>query len=119
MDRRAFLGALALLAAPRAAEAQQAGRVYRIGILASVIAATPLAQPLRALGWVEGQNLVFERRYDEGKRERLPVLATELAERSVSLIFVLGTPAAQAAKAATATIPIVTSSWPTPCAADL
>jgi putative tryptophan/tyrosine transport system substrate-binding protein len=107
MHRRAFLGTLSLLAAPLAVEAQQAGRVYRVGILASVIAPTPLAQPLRALGWVEGQNLVFERRYDEGKRERLPVLAAELAERNVSLIFALGTPAAQAAKAATATIPIV------------
>jgi putative ABC transport system substrate-binding protein len=78
-----------------------------VGLLANVPAPNPLAQPLAALGWVEGQNLVFERRYDEGKRDRLPALAADLVERNVSLILALGTPAARAAKGATATIPIV------------
>ena len=95
-----------VLTAPPA-EGQQAGRVYRVGLLASVPAPNPLAQPLAALGWVEGQNLVFERRYDEGRRDRLPALAAELVERNVSLILAQGTPAARAAKGATATIPIV------------
>ena len=104
---------LGLLLAPLAADGQQAGRVYRVGFLAQgspepLPASNPLAQPLRALGWVEGQNLVFERRYDEGRRDRLPALAAELVERNVSLIFTRGTPAARAAKGATATIPIVT-----------
>ncbi len=114
IDRRAFMGVLAggLLAAPLAAEAQRPGRVYRIGFLASGIpepltASPQLAQPLRALGWMEGQNLMFERRYDGGTRDRLPALAAELVDRNVSLICARGTPAARAAKGATTTIPIV------------
>lgn len=78
-----------------------------MGLLANVPGPNRLAQPLATLGWVEGQNLVFERRYDEGKRDRLPALAAELVECNVNLIFVQGTPAAEAAKGATTTIPIV------------
>jgi len=111
VDRRAFLGTVAggLLAARLAAEAQEAGKVWRIGYLSSGFPPTPnpLVAPLRALGWVEGQNLVFESRYDQGKRERLSALAAELVERKVSIIFAPGTPAALAAKGATTTIPIV------------
>src|SRR6266508_1136867 len=70
VDRRAFLGTVAggLLAARLAAEAQEAGKVWRIGYLSSGFPPTPnpLVAPLRALGWVEGQNLVFESRYDQG-----------------------------------------------------
>ena len=98
---------LGLVLVPLSAEGQQAGRMYRVGLLSSVPAPNPLAQPLAALGWVEGQNLVFERRYDEGKRDRLPALAAALVQRNVNLIFAQGTPAAEAAKGATATIPIV------------
>ena len=74
IDRRTFLagtGAV-LLAAPLAAEAQR--ETVRIGYLSGGVPErppNPLAVPLRALGWVEGQNLVFESRYDEGKRDRL------------------------------------------------
>jgi putative ABC transport system substrate-binding protein len=111
MDRRAFIvGGLSALAASRAAEAQQAGKVYRIGMLWN----TPnppmedvLQQGLRELGWVEGQNFVFERRYSEGRNDRHPALAAELVRLQSDLIITAGTPAAFAAKAATPTIPIV------------
>ena len=63
---------------------------------------------LRSLGWRPGENIAFEYRWADGKPERLPVLAAELVELKVDLIFDLwGTPAALAAKSATATIPIV------------
>ncbi len=113
MERRAFLGALAggFLAAPLAAEAQQPRKKVRIGVLSQGFPdpppGLPLVRPLRALGWVEGQNLVFESRFDEGRPDRLPTLAAELAGRNVDVIFTRGTPAALAAKATTATIPIV------------
>jgi putative ABC transport system substrate-binding protein len=113
MDRRAFIGTLAsgLLAAPLAAEGQQPGKKVRIGVLSQGFSdpppGLPLVQPLRALGWVEGQNLVLVSRFDEGRPDRLPTLAAELVDRAVDVIFTRGTPATLAAKAATATIPIV------------
>ena len=113
MDRRTFLagtGAV-LLAAPLAAEAQPAGKVWRIGILAPGIpqdpSRSPLLQPLRDLGYVENQNLVVERRYAEGKIDRLPDLAAELVQLKVDVIFTVSTPGVQAAQKATRTIPIV------------
>jgi ABC-type uncharacterized transport system substrate-binding protein len=103
--------ALTLVAPPFAAEAQQPGKKVRIGVLSQGVPdpapGLPLVQPLRALGWVQGQNLVFESRFDEGKRDRLPSLAADLAGHNVDVIFTRGTPAALAAKAATQTIPIV------------
>ena len=81
IDRRAFLGTLAssLLAAPLAAEAQQAAKVARIGYLVTSLAARPhqqesFRQGLRDLGYVEGRNLAIEYRDAEGKVERLPLL---------------------------------------------
>ena len=107
----ALLVALAVLAAPFAAEAQPAGKVYRIGVLApghpDADAARPFLQRLHELGWVRGQNVTFERRYAEGNLARLPDLAAELVQLKVSLILALGTPASFAAKHATVTIPIV------------
>jgi putative ABC transport system substrate-binding protein len=111
--RRRFMGTLALglLAPPLAAEAQQPGKKVRIGVLSQGLpdpaAGLRLARPLRALGWVEGQNLVFESRFDESRPDRLPTLAAELVALNVDVIFTRGTPAALAAKATTATIPIV------------
>ena len=100
-----------LLAAPLGAEAQQAGKVWRIGILAPGIpqdpSRSPLLQPLRDLGYVENQNLVAERRYAEGKIDRLPDLAVELVQLKVDVIFAVSTPGVQAAQKATTTIPIV------------
>ncbi len=112
--RREFVGTLAggLLAAPLAAEAQQAAKVPRIGLMATNLAASPhlpeaFRQGLRDLGYVEGRNLVIEYRDAEGKLERLPALAVELVALKVDVILVGGTPQTLAAKRATRTIPIV------------
>jgi putative ABC transport system substrate-binding protein len=88
MDRRAFISGitLGLLAAPVAAEAQQTGKVWRIGYLTSGFrelpgsnpGLTPLSQGLRELGYVEGRNVTLEVRYAEGRTERFPALAAEL-----------------------------------------
>ncbi len=113
MDRRAFLGALGLLAAPRAAEAQPSARVPRIGWLPVNLASAPhnleaFRQGMRDLGYIEGRNLVIEYRSAEGKSERLPMLAAELVALNPEVILsAAGTLAAQAAKRATTTLPIV------------
>ena len=83
MDRRRFLSTTVagILAAPLGAQAQDAGKVARIGRLEQGSRSTPdeaFRQGLRELGYVEGQNIVIEYRYAEGKAERLPELAAEL-----------------------------------------
>ncbi len=115
--RRAFLGMLAgnFFAAPLAASAQQAAKVPRIGYLVTGSPESPetravlaaFRQGLREHGYVEGQNIVIEYRAAEGKMERLPDLAAELAALKVDLIVAPNTPAARAARQATTTIPIV------------
>jgi len=110
MDRRSFLaGVTAVLAAPLATVAQPAGKVARIGRLEQSSSGTDAAfrQGLRELGYVEGQNIVIEYRYAEGKAERLPELAAELVGLKVDVIVSGGTLAPLAAKQATNTIPIV------------
>ena len=115
MERRAFLGAVTggLLAAPLAAEAQQAGKVYKIGYLggSSSIPMQPsmaaFRQHLRELGWVEGRNIAIEMRWAEGKADRLPTLAGELVAIGVDVIVTQGSPATRAAKQVTTTVPIV------------
>jgi putative ABC transport system substrate-binding protein len=115
MDRRAFIGTLAggLLAAPLAAPAQQAAKVPRVGFLGINWAASPpnlheaFLQELRALGYVEGRNVVFEYRDAKGKVERLPALAAELVALKVAVIVAGPTLAAVAAKQVTTTVPIV------------
>src|SRR2546426_3506955 len=115
VQRRDFLiAAGALLAAPLAAEAQQAAKAARLGYLAADRAANPhlqeaFRQGLRELGYVEGRNLVIEYRDAEGKVERLPALAAELVALKVDVIVASGTLAALAAKQATRTLPIVFS----------
>ena len=116
-DRRTFIGTLAgaLLAAPLAAEAQQAGKVARIGYLVTGSLESSemrarldaFRQGLRERGYVEGQNILIEYRLADGKIERLPSLATELARLKVDLIVAVATPAARAAQQATTTIPVV------------
>ena len=117
MKRRAFLSGLgALSAAPSFAWAQPASRVYRIGFLVSGAPAPAPDDPvidvfwarLRELGYVEGRNLVVERRSTEGRNERYRALAIELVALKVDLIVAPGAPAAVAAKEATTSIPIVT-----------
>ncbi len=116
IDRRAFIGSLAigLLAAPLAAGAQQRAAVARIGWLSQGSPTDPATgsreafrQGMRELGYVEGQNIVFEERWAEGKAERLPSLAAELVDRKVDVIVAGGTLAPLAAMRATKTIPIV------------
>jgi putative ABC transport system substrate-binding protein len=103
---------LAIISAPLVAEAQQAGKVVRIGVLCLIacdgsgVDAFRLA--LRDLGYVENRTLVFEYRAAEGKVDRLPALAADLVQTKVDVIFTTwGTAAALAAKRATATIPVV------------
>jgi putative ABC transport system substrate-binding protein len=115
LDRRAFLcGSVAMLAEPLVAEAQQAGKVARVGFLSPANPSpgpTPgldvLRQGLRELGWVEGQNVVIEYRFAEGAFDRLPDLAAELVRLQVDVIVAGSTPPALAARKATITIPIV------------
>ena len=120
ITRRVFVGSLTggLLAAPLAVEAQQAGRMYRIGYLYEGAppdqAPSPLRSPLRALeetlrelGYVEGRNLVVERRFAAFKYDRLPDLAAELVRLKPDLIVTGGNPSIAALKQATTTVPIV------------
>ena len=127
MKRRTFLGMIAsgLLAAPLAAEAQPAGKVYRIGVLESTSPALNAAnlaafqQELRELGYVERQNYAIEYRSADGRLERFPDLAAELVRLKVDLIVTRGTTGALAAKNATRTIPIVMATSGDPVAAGL
>jgi putative ABC transport system substrate-binding protein len=120
MKRRAFLGVIA--AAPLAGRAQPPGKVYRIGMLESIPAAQnsanldALRNGLRALGYVEGRNLVIEYRSADGDAERFPALASELVRLDVDLIVTRGTPATAAARNATATIPVVMATMGDPSA---
>jgi ABC-type uncharacterized transport system substrate-binding protein len=121
MDRRAFLGALGLLAAPLGAKAQPAGGIPRIGVL------RPGNPPpgdfghreafeggLRELGWRPGTNILIEYRYGEGKAERLLDLAVELVRLPVDVIVASAPVAVRAAQQATRTFPIVISTLPDP-----
>jgi putative ABC transport system substrate-binding protein len=115
IDRRTFLAGTAavLLAAPLVAEAQPAGRVPRIGFLGLLPLSDPspridaFRQGLRELGWVEGQNIVIDYRFAEGRLDRLPDLAAELVRLKVDIIVAVATQGVAAAKNATETIPIV------------
>jgi putative ABC transport system substrate-binding protein len=112
MDRRRFLltSLAGALAAPLVTEGQQAGKVYRIGLLENVLSdelLSAVSAGLRERGWVEGQNFVWERRFSEGRNERFPSLAAELVQGKPDIIITAGTAATLAAKAVTTTIPIV------------
>jgi putative ABC transport system substrate-binding protein len=115
--------ALGVLVAPLASNAQQPAKMYRIGILrrAAHQAADfeAFREGLRALGYIEGQNLAIEQRYAEGVSERLTALAAELVRLQVDVIVVDGTLPAQAARTATTTIPIVFTTVGDPVAKGL
>jgi len=104
--------AVLLLAPFLSAQAQPAGRVYRIGFLGLTpgeeAVVKPFLERLRELGYVDGANMSFDSRSAQGRPERLPQLAAELVQaRPDVLVAGLGTLTAQAAKAATPNIPIV------------
>jgi putative ABC transport system substrate-binding protein len=102
-----------LFALSVSAEAQQAGKVPRIGFLdsstasGSAVLLEAFRQEMRKLGWIEGKNITFEYRFAEGKFDRLPGLAAELVRLKVDLIVVSAAGPTLAAKSATTTIPIV------------
>ena len=104
---------IGLLVAPLATEAQQSGRVYRLGYLSTPTRESvehglaAFLRTLRELGWIDGQNLIIEYRWAEGNVERLPGLAAELVRHKVDVIVAPAGSAALAAKNATSSIPIV------------
>ena len=107
---------LSLLVAPRGVDAQQAEKVWRVGLLEY----TPIPErslpeafrtELRHLGYVEGKTIVIEFRSAEGIVDRLGALATELAQLPVDVLVAIGSSAIRAAQQATSTIPIVTVSY--------
>src|SRR5437870_5117523 len=115
MKRREFMALVggATVTWPFAAEAQQAGKVYRIGFLGGAdpvgyaIQMEALHLGLRDHGYVEGKNIAIEYRWAEGKYDRLPALAAELVRLKVDLIITQGTPAALVAKQVTTPSSIV------------
>jgi len=125
IDRRTFLGTVgaALLAAPLTVEAQQAGKIPRLCFLtfdsrmtpsnrrsstrASPVQFDPFFQRLNDLGYVEGQTITFDYLSADGQGERFPALAAECLRLKADIIVVTTTPAAQAVKRATGTVPIV------------
>src|SRR5215510_11910668 len=120
-----ILIAVVLLAVTIIAEAQQAGKIFRVGFLdastesGNAVLMQPLRQELSKLGWMEGKNIAFEYRFAEGQPERQNELAAELVRLKLDLIVVAGTGPALAAKRATTTIPIVMASAGDPVAAGL
>jgi putative ABC transport system substrate-binding protein len=124
IDRRTFLagtGAV-LLAGPLLAEAQQAGKVYTVGL---VSVGTDPARPvqwqsfldaMRELGYVKGQTLAVQNAFANGRPERLPALVAALIHAKVDVIVTTGTRETQAVRQATATIPIVMLVVPDPVA---
>jgi putative ABC transport system substrate-binding protein len=115
MERRTFIGVVggSLLASARVADAQQTGKVWRVGFLASGARPpdgappAPLREAIQSLGFAEGRDITYEGRWSEGRNERLGEFAADLLSRKVDLILAFGSPAAEAAKQATSTIPII------------
>ena len=112
MERRTFITGMAMLAAaPLAAEAQQTGKLWRIGFLGVGLPnqnddlVEALREGLRDAGFIEGRNLLLEFRWAEERYERLPDLAVELIRLGVDVIFAPGDPPAHAAKQATTNVP--------------
>jgi putative ABC transport system substrate-binding protein len=108
------------------AEAQQPGKIFRIGYLdagtasgMATVLLNPFRQELGKLGWNEGKNITIEYRFSDGKPECLPELAEELVRQKVDLIVVTSVGSASAAKSATTNIPIVMTTGSDPVAAGL
>jgi len=122
ITRREFIGTLAgcLVAAPLTAEAQQAGKVYRVALIFTTSPVSEMAGPepvhplarafvqgLRALGYVEGQNLILERRSAEGRYERFGDIVAKLVRLKADVIVTVADLIVRAAKVVTTTVPIV------------
>jgi putative tryptophan/tyrosine transport system substrate-binding protein len=110
--RLTLLLALSLLAAPLVAEAQEAGKVPRIGVLgtsppAAAVSFEAFRKGLQELGYVEGQHVHIDYRWPEGEREGYPALAAQLVQGRFDVIVTISGGAARAAKRATDTVPIV------------
>jgi hypothetical protein len=124
MDRRTFLAGTgaALLATPLGAEAQQAGKVWRIGYLGGGSPATtpsePFVQELRRLGWSEGQNLTIEYRWAEGGADRLYDLGREMVALNMDVIVVSAPSSSASVVVPTRTTPVVTSTFDRPLRAE-
>jgi ABC-type uncharacterized transport system substrate-binding protein len=109
----AVILAVGLTPAPHAADSQSSGKVYRIGFISTGAPretqhlVKALDDGLRELGYMEGRNIVFERRFGEGNQERLPALAAELVRLNVDVIVTGSNPVITAVKQATSTIPVV------------
>jgi ABC-type uncharacterized transport system substrate-binding protein len=107
------------------AEAQQPKKVARIGLLsgganpAKPVLWEPFFEALREFGYVEGQNVILERRFADGKSERVPEFAAELVRLKVDLIVATGTTETREAKRATSMIPIVMVTAPDPVESGL
>jgi putative ABC transport system substrate-binding protein len=114
-----------LLAGPLAAQAQQAVRVYRIGLVSPLsrvpepIQLHAFRERIRELGYVEGKNVIIEARFAEGRNEHLPELVAELLRMKVDVLLVGSTPGALAAKRATTTVPIVFAGVTDPISAGI
>jgi ABC-type uncharacterized transport system substrate-binding protein len=115
--------AISLIPALLAAQAQQTEKVRRIGFLSAAIPGSAVddafRQGLREHGYVEGQNLIIEWRFAEGRYDRLPGLAAELIRLKVEVVATLSTEAALAAKKATASIPVVFTQVSDPVASGI
>ena len=133
IPRRVFVASLTggFLAAPIVADAQQAEKVYRVGFMFTTSSVSEMAGPepvhplaralvqgLRVLGYVEGQNLILERRSAEGRFERLREIVAELVRLKADVIVTSG-PGVPAAKAVTTTVPIVMAAYGDPVRAGL
>ena len=112
------LGAM-LFALCSQVKAQQSSTAPRIGYLGGPSAAAELREGLRERGWIEGQNMLVEYRFAGAKPEQLSEFAAELVRLKADVIVAVSTPAAQAARKATDTIPIVFSMVSDPVASGL
>lgn len=128
MSRRAWLiGTTALLVSPSLGRAQAPGRTFRVGLLSGSAPNSTESRhvwdaffgALRELGYVEGQNVVFEGRYYGDAPERLPAMAEELVRLRVDVIVAAAPPAPEAAKRATSSIPIVMANHSDPVESGL
>ena len=127
MKKRIILWLLAtlFLANVSLADAQQSGKIFRIGFLdgnnasGSAVLVDAFRQELSKLGWIEGKNITIEYRFAEQKLERLPELAADLVRLKVDLIVASGGPTPCEAKKATTTIPIVMATAADPVGSGL